>query len=135
MRLSFLLILFILLSYSAFSQNPPKVERADGKIVEVTNLIGNVSGRKCVEPSLNKGTVAKKWFEKDDLTIAGFIIKDAKEKEISLSLNNDQVKLLGPYSVDIMSSLIRNGKRLQIWAYECVNESDTVLFVSRIKPL
>lgn len=135
MKLPLLLILFISLSYSTFSQNPPNIERKDNQIVEITNLTGKISGRKCVQPSLLKGVVTKKWFEKDDLTIAGFIIKDAKDKEFSILLNNEQVKLLGLYSVDTMSSVIKNGKRLQVWSYECVGDSDTVLYASRIKIL
>lgn len=136
MKLYLLFLLLISLSYSAFSQNPPKIERLGGQIVEVTNLMGKVPSMKCENPTLLRGTVAKKWFEKDDLTIAGFILKDAKDKETSILLNNEQVKLLGLFSVDTMSSLIKNGKRLQIWTYDCSDNPDSIsIYANRIKPL
>ena len=136
MRFFLLLTFSLFLSYPAFSQNPPQIERNGDKIAEITNLMGTIPNMKCAEPSLIKGTVTKKWFEKDDLTIAGFTLSDAKGNGKSINLNNEQVKLLGEYSVDVMSSLIKNGKRLQIWTYNCAQgDSEIVIYASRIKPL
>lgn len=137
MKLNILLILISILAFSfvTFGQRAPTVRQRGKQIIEINNIMGKVSRMSCKSPATYRGRIAERSFEDDGVTIAGLILSDSKGKRQAIKFNRKQIKLLGQYSTNIVSTLLTTGKRVQASTYECSGGSGTFRYANRIQAL
>ena len=133
-------ILFILISISAlsgvtFGQKAPTVRQRGKQIIEINNVMGKVSRLNCKSPATYRGRIAERSFEDDGVTIAGLVLSDSKGKRQAIKFNRKQIKLLGQYSTNIVSTLLITGKRVKVSTYECSGSSGAFRYADRIQAL
>ena len=78
-----LLPIFVLMFASAaFAQEPPKLKYGQHKrIVEMSNLLGDVDGMKCTRITRPfVGTILKRDFGEDEIMMTGFIVRSSSDK-------------------------------------------------------
>lgn len=135
------LIFSVALVMSVSAQDAPIVEyvgkRVNRRVVEISNMLGQVQYMECkrvVTPVIGK--IVKRDFEEDEVTIASFIVADARDKRIPINLNDAQVGLLGHYTNTVISELLARGNRVQVWMHQCSGGGSGIFdYAERVKVL
>ena len=139
MKIAFALpILSLLFVTMLIAQDAPSIKyggNGSNDIVEMSNMKGKVPYMKCwKKPDIYIGTIVKHSYEEDEMTISSFILKLADDKRIAININQDQVDLLGHHSVSNVASVLSQGKKVKVWAYECTGGgSGTFVYVDRVQ--
>jgi len=130
-RLSiFFAILFF--PISAIAQQVPEVKYdRNGVMVEVGN-ISDVQGCFPVDKPYT-GTIVRKFYEEDELTVAGIILSDSRGERIGLNMDSDRLREMSMADMsNFFGEFIRNGKRVMVWTYAC-GAGGRVEVVTRIR--
>lgn len=137
MKLNILLILISITAFNivTFGQKAPTVRQRGKQVVEINNIMGKVPRLSCNSPATYRGRILKRNFDNDGITITGFILSDARGRKQEINFNRKQIKLLGQYSVNIVSTLLTTGKRVRVSTYECSGGSGTFRYANRIQAL
>lgn len=112
----FLCLVFV---WDISGQVLPQIKKNGNRVIEVSNLLGSVEGMNCKKSGTLTGSVIKRNFEDDEITLASFILRDKRDKRNPINLNNRQVALLGHYSNETVSTLLSMNARLKIFTFEC----------------
>lgn len=124
MRISISLLSLAFLFVTTLSaQDGPSIKyggKGGDEVIDMWNMKGTVPYMECwKKPDVYVGTIVKRDYEEDEMTISSFILKRAGDKRIAININQDQIGLLGHYSVSNLASLLTQGKKVKVWSYEC----------------
>ncbi|CAN5835313.1 hypothetical protein BH20ACI4_BH20ACI4_27110 [soil metagenome] len=124
MKIYLAFILVVALVANAFAQDAPSVKYSgmgkNRRVIEMSNMLGEVEYMECKRVTRPvTGTIVKRNFEDDEITIASFILSDARDKRIPINVNDAQVGLLGRETSSIVSSLLSKENKIQVWTYQC----------------
>jgi len=126
---------------TSFAQDAPSVKyRGTGQnrqVVEMSNMLGDIEYMECKRTAkLVTGKIVKRDYEEDEITIASFIVADARDKRHPINVNEAKVGLLGHYRNDIVSSLLAKGNRVQVWTHQCTGGGSGIfIYADRVKVL
>lgn len=124
---------------NALAQEAPTVKYSSSgqnrSVIEISNMLGEVEYMECKRVARPiTGTIVKRDFEDDEVTIASFILSDAKDRRIPININDAQVGLLGRETSGIVSSLLSKGNKIQVWTYQCSGGGSGIFtYAERIK--
>ena len=129
-----IIIFFFTICFAQKSANPI-VKKKSSRVIEISNMLGYAGGMKCLKE--NKpiiGTIVKRWFEDDEVTLAGIIVRNAKDKRKSVNIDSDHMFLLGRTTPEILSDFLEKDKKVQIWYFDCSGGGSGVFsYANKIK--
>lgn len=108
-------------------QKAPTVRQRGKQIIEINNIMGKVSRLSCESPAICRGRIIKRNFENDGITITGFILSDTRGRKHEVNFNRKQIKLLGQYSVNNVSTLLTTDKRVRVSTWISIQNNERKL--------
>lgn len=111
-----------------------KVRRKQGnpRLIELSNLGGSSDG--CVKRGPFIGTLVQRKFDDDEITLIGFVVRDAKDERTYINLDDEQIDRMLMVDRGYLSSFLARGRRLKVWAFAC-GAAGRVLYADRIVAL
>jgi hypothetical protein len=138
-RIFVFLTLTFVLSFTCLAQigGNPIVKKKGKLVIEISNMLGDAGGMECLkETKPIIGTIVKRWFEDDEITLARVIIRDAKDKRKSINVDSEHLFLLGRTTNEILSDFLEKNKKVQVWYYDCRGGGSGVFpYANRVKAL
>lgn len=137
-RFSLILVLILAVTLVALAQSSARPNaryggtRGNPRLIEFSHLAGSSDG--CVKRGPFIGTLVQRKFDDDEITLIGFVVRDAKDQRTYINLDDEQIDRMLMVDRDYLSSFLAKGKRLKVWAYAC-GAAGRVLYADRIVAL
>lgn len=106
--------------------------RSNPRLIELSNLGGSSEG--CVKRGPFIGTLVQRKFDDDEITLIGFVVRDAKDERTYINLDDEQIDRMLMVDRGYLSTFLAKGKRLKVWAFAC-GAAGRVLYADRIVAL
>lgn len=115
------LTVFLLLSFAAttmLAQTKKGTTTAKPK-ASMSDLYNKDDGGACypVKPPSLSGTILKRQYDEDEMTLIGFVIKDRGDDRTFVNIDHEYVGGKGRFVPEELLQIVKPGKRVKIWAY------------------
>lgn len=131
-----MLLTFILLYvFSVFinAQAGPTYRERAGKIVSMSNLVGNEPGWTCKGSPSRIGTIVKRDYLDDEITISGFVLKSANDERKQINIDTEHLRVWGRETNRMVSEMFSLNSKVRVNLTECSGGGSGVfLFVKQI---
>lgn len=125
--------LFLLLIVIAISGFPIAAQKSAGKTM--SDLYNKDDSGACM--ALGKpfaGTVVKRNYADDEITLVGFVLREPGDERTFLNIDNEYVAGKGHFVPDELLEIIKVGKRVKVWVYEC-GASGRLMYLDKVQRL
>jgi len=140
MRKTFpVLILLLLLTTEAYTSKiqgskPTTVwggKPDNRQLLDVANLAGPM--KDCFRlPKPIVGTIVRRQFAEDELTVSGLVIRDAKDERTLVNIDIERLRQLPYVEQENFSEFVSLNKPVRVWVYAC-GAAGRMLIVDRIQ--
>lgn len=137
-RIGLILALTFVVAVAALAQSSARPNakyegtRGNPRLIELSNLGGSSEG--CVKRGPFIGTLVQRKFDDDEITLIGFVVRDAKDERTYINLDDEQIDRMLMVDRGYLSTFLAKGKRLKVWAFAC-GAAGRVLYADRIVAL
>lgn len=115
---------------------PPVAEYAgrpnNPRLVEMWNMAGAERAEGCFRGGPVVGTIVKREFADDEMTIVGIVVRDSSDERSYFNIESDRITRMSMVSQGHYGSLVARGRQVMVWAYAC-GAAGRVWVADRIK--
>lgn len=124
---------FLLLIVIAVSAFPIAAQKRSG--MTMSDLYDKHDSGACM--ALGKpfsGTVIKRNYADDEITLIGFVLREAGDTRTFLNIDHERVAGKGHFVPDQLLEILKVGVRVKVWVYGC-GASGRLMYLDKVQRL